>query len=217
MTTPFNQELFNKMPIVGIMRNFPEQYLSGVVTAMTDAGLTTLEITMNSSSPGGTIRSLREQWGERMNIGAGTVITKKDLDAALDAGAQFIVTPILSKAVIKACVKRDIPVFPGAMTPTEIYQAWKWGATMVKVFPAGRLGPGYLKDVLEPLNSVKLVPTGGVNPDNFTEFLRMGASGVGMASALFPKDLIAADNKEALLSFYNNIAGQYTRFKNENK
>jgi 2-dehydro-3-deoxyphosphogluconate aldolase/(4S)-4-hydroxy-2-oxoglutarate aldolase len=140
----------------------------------------------------------------------------KDLDKALDAGAQFIVAPVVRKQVIKACVKKGIPVFPGALSPTEIYQAWKWGATMVKVFPAGKMGPSYMKDVLEPLNEIGLIPTGGINPDNFIEFLKMGASGVGMASALFPKDVIASGNWDALRGFYESIAQQYLRFKNEN-
>ncbi len=214
MTTPFNRELFDKMPLIGIMRHFPEEHLQPVVTAFQAAGLTTLEITMNSPGAAASISSLREQWAGRMNIGAGTVLTRDDLEQALNAGAQFIVTPVLNRALIKACVKKDIPVFPGAMTPTEIYKAWKWGATAVKVFPAGKLGPGYLKDVLEPLNEVKLIPTGGVNPDNFIDFLKMGASGAGMASALFPKELIEAANWGELRNFYHGIVRKYLEHKN---
>ena len=212
MSNVFNQELFNALPIVGIMRHFPSAQLDAVVDAYLSAGLSTLEITMNSEGATDTIRSLREKWGDKMNIGAGTVVTEKDLEEALDAGAQFIVAPIVSKKVIKACTKRHIPVFAGAMTPTEIYQAWKWGASAVKVFPARTLGPAYIKDVLEPLNGLKLVPTGGVSPDNFIEFLKAGATGVGMATALFPKDIIGRGDWEALRGFYADIAAKYRAF-----
>lgn len=215
MSKKFNYELFNSIPVVGIMRNFPEAQLEPVVAAYIAAGLNTLEITMNSANPAQTIRSLKQAWGESLNVGAGTVCTIKDLEVALEAGAQFIVTPIVSKTVIKACVKEAIPIFPGAMTPTEIHKAWHWGATMIKIFPAGKLGPGYIKDVLEPLNEIKLLPTGGVSPDNFIEFLKMGASGVGMASALFPKDMIAEQRWDDLGRFYTGFVQQYHQYKNE--
>ena len=217
MTEAFNKELFEKMPIIGIMRHFPEQQLGPVLQAFVSAGFTTLEITMNSDNATQTISSLKAEWGERLNIGAGTVCTMKDLDTALEAGAQFIVSPIVRKKIIRACVKKGIPVFPGALTPTEIYSAWNWGATMVKVFPAGRLGPGYIKDILEPLKDIKLIPTGGINPHNFIDYLTMGASGAGMASALFPKEMIVDGKWEELRSFYGHIVQQYAQYKSEIK
>lgn len=213
MSQLFNQALFDALPIVGIMRNFPAAQLDAVVDAYQSAGLSTLEITMNSEGAADTIRGLREKWGEKMNIGAGTVLSKKDLKTALDAGAQFIVTPIVNKAVIKECAKQEVPVFPGAMTPTEIYQAWKWGATAVKVFPARALGPEYIKDVLEPLNRLKLLPTGGVSPENFVDFIKAGAAGVGMATALFPKEIIQKEDWDGLRGFYAEIAGRYHAFQ----
>ena len=213
MSAHFNQKIFDALPIVGIMRHFPAAQLDAVVDAYQSAGLSTLEITMNSDGAVDTIRGLREKWGEKMNIGAGTVLNKKHLEAALDAGAQFIVTPVVNKAVIKACAESEVPVFPGAMTPTEIYQAWKWGATAVKVFPARALGPGYIKDVLEPLNKINLLPTGGVSPENFLDFMKAGAHGVGMATALFPKEIIAREDWEGLRGFYAEIAEKYRAFR----
>ncbi len=214
MSQPFDQTLFDALPIVGIMRNFPPARLQPVVEVYQSAGLSTLEITMNSEGAVQTIKNLRERWGDKMNIGAGTVVTTEDLEAALDAGAQFIVAPIVSKAVIKTCAKRAVPVFPGAMTPTEIYKAWYWGATMVKVFPARTFGPAYIKDVLEPLNKLKLLPTGGVSPENFADFLKAGAAGVGMATALFPKEMIEKEDWEGLRGFYAEIAARYRAFQN---
>jgi 2-dehydro-3-deoxyphosphogluconate aldolase/(4S)-4-hydroxy-2-oxoglutarate aldolase len=95
-------------------------------------------------------------------------------------------------------VSRNIPVFPGAYTPTEIYQAWKLGASMVKVYPATSLGPEYIKDVKAPLNKIKLMPTGGINLDNIQTFIKAGADGLGIGSQLFDKTLIKDENWEGL-------------------
>src|SRR5690606_18081736 len=105
---------------------------------------------------------------------------------ALDAGAQFVVTPITDEEVISACVERDIPIFPGAYTPTEIYKAWSLGASMVKVFPASKLGPDYIKEVLAPLQQIHLMPTGGVGLENMEAFYKAGAKGFGIGSQLIP-------------------------------
>jgi 2-dehydro-3-deoxyphosphogluconate aldolase/(4S)-4-hydroxy-2-oxoglutarate aldolase len=137
-----------------------------------------------------------------LNIGAGTVCTKDDLDAALEAGAQFIVTPVLSKKVVKSCVKKGIPVFPGAYTPTEIFQAWSLGASMVKIYPATALGPGYIKDLKAPMNQLKLLPTGGVSLENMEAFLKAGANGLGIGGQLFDKKLIQDKNWDGLKAHF---------------
>jgi 2-dehydro-3-deoxyphosphogluconate aldolase/(4S)-4-hydroxy-2-oxoglutarate aldolase len=178
------------MPIVGILRNFPVDLMDSLAETYAKAGLTNLEITMNSAGVEETIAFLSQKFGDKLNIGAGTVCDTQDLEKALAAGAQFIVTPILDEEVIRECVRQQIPVFPGAYTPTEIYKAWKLGASMVKVFPASKLGPEYIKEVLAPLNTIKLMPTGGVTLDNCTDFLKAGAKGLGMGGQLFPKNLI---------------------------
>ncbi len=190
MNQTFSWKLFEQMPVVGILRNFPSEVMLPLALHYTEAGLTTLEITMNSAEAETTIALLIEKYGDRLNIGAGTVCTMTDLEKALAAGARFIVTPILDEDVIKSCVDRQIPIFSGAYTPTEIYKAWNWGASMVKVFPASRLGPEYVKEVLAPLNQIKLMPTGGITLDNCTDFLKAGAKGLGMGGQLFPKELI---------------------------
>lgn len=199
----FSWERFNAVPVIGILRNFPKPLVEELASRYCESGLTTLEITMNSGEAVATISSLVKTFHNRLNIGAGTVCTRKDLDLALDAGAQFIVTPILDKGVIKACLKKKIPVFPGAYTPTEIYKAWSLGADMVKVFPATALGPGYIKEVLAPLAQLKLIPTGGVSLENFTDFLQAGAKGVGMGSHLFPRHLIENGCWEELGEFFS--------------
>ncbi|MDP4218258.1 MAG: bifunctional 4-hydroxy-2-oxoglutarate aldolase/2-dehydro-3-deoxy-phosphogluconate aldolase, partial [Bacteroidota bacterium] len=167
MIRSFSWEKFNAAPIIGILRHFPREQVMLLARQYADAGLGTLEITMNSSEAAETITGLVREFGDVLNIGAGTVITKRQLEQALQAGAQFIVTPILAKPVLRACVKQKVPVIPGAYTPTEIYKAWSLGAAAVKVFPATELGPGYIRELLAPLNGLKLLPTGGVQPDHF--------------------------------------------------
>jgi 2-dehydro-3-deoxyphosphogluconate aldolase/(4S)-4-hydroxy-2-oxoglutarate aldolase len=216
MNSSFSWEAFSRIPVVGILRNVPPQHMQKLAEVYLDAGLTTLEITMNSADATETISSLVTAFGNRLNIGAGTVCTMEDLDKALLAGAQFIVTPVLKKSIIKACVKNMVPVFPGAYTPTEIYKAWELGASMVKVFPAGQLGAGYIKEVLAPLNHIKLLPTGSISQENFTEFLQAGASGLGMGSQLVPKSMVEKEQWGQLRKHLAGFMEKYHHFKQQN-
>jgi len=186
----FSQELFKKAPIVGIVRNLSLDEVMQILPIYREAGLTTIEITMNTPGAVEIIRYALEHHSEGLNIGAGTVCTKEDLDNALEAGAQFIVTPIINKKVIKSCVKKGIPVFPGGFSPTELYNAWSYGAAMVKIYPATSLGADYIKDLKAPLNNIKVLPTGGINLENMQDFLKAGADGLGIGGQLFDKVLI---------------------------
>jgi len=194
----FSWELFQKVPIVGIVRNLSLEDLIQILPIFREAGLTTIEITMNTPGAEEMIAYALEKESDGLNIGAGTVCTKEDLSLALDAGAQFIVTPIINKKVIKSCVKKGVPVFPGAFTPTEIYNAWALGADMVKIYPATSLGPEYIKDLKAPMNQLKLLPTGGVSLDNMSDFIKAGANGLGIGGQLFDKKLIQEKNWEGL-------------------
>jgi len=197
-----NQEFswngFSKVPIVGIIRNLSFEVIEKILPVYLSAGLTTIEITMNTPAADEIIRFAADKYKGQLNVGAGTVCNTDDLDLAIMAGSQFIVTPILDPDVIRTCVSKGIPVFPGAYTPTEIYQAWKLGASMVKVYPATSLGPDYIKDVKAPLNKIKLLPTGGINLDNIQTFIKAGADGLGIGSQLFDKTLIKDENWEGL-------------------
>lgn len=209
MERHYKQVLFDKMPVVGILRNVPLNVIEAILPYYKKAGFTTLEITMNSENVCEIISRLSEDNPE-MNIGAGTVCTMADLKKALDAGASFIVTPILDTAVVIYCKEHTIPIFPGAYTPLEIYTADKLGATAVKIFPATQLGPGYVKDVLAPLPNLKLLPTGGVSLDNIASFFKVGAIGVGMGSSLFDKTLIANKDYDGLFQHFKKIAKEVT-------
>lgn len=198
----FSWELFKKAPLVGIIRNVSPEDVKRILPIYREAGLTTVEITMNTPGATDMIRYALENEHYGLNIGAGTVCTKDDLDAALDAGAQFIVTPVLSKKVVKSCVKKGVPVFPGAYTPTEIFNAWSLGASMVKIYPATALGPGYIKDLKAPMNQLKLLPTGGVSLENMEAFLKAGADGLGIGGQLFDKKLIQDKDWDGLKAHF---------------
>lgn len=206
----FSWALFEKAPIVGIIRNVSLEDVIKILPIYRAAGLTTIEITMNTPNAEKIIKYAIENEQQGLNIGAGTVCDKKDLKRALRAGAQFIVTPITDKKVIKSCVKKEIPIFSGAFTPTEIYKAWAYGASMVKIFPATKLGAEYIKEVKAPLNDLKLLPTGGVGLENMLDFLKAGANGFGIGGQLFDKKLIQTQNWEGLkthfLKFTNLLA-----------
>jgi len=212
MSKPFSFDLFNQMPVVGIMRNIPDEHIDDVARVYATSGLTCLEITMNSANAEKNISLLAEKYSDRLNIGAGTVCSMNDLEKALKAKAQFIVTPIINEEVINACVAEKVPIFPGAYTPSEIYRAWSLGAAMIKLFPAADLKPTYIKEILAPLNFVSIMPTGGINLDNFTDYFAQGAKGVGVGSQLFPKDILTLQDWTALGDIYARFVRKYNDF-----
>lgn len=197
------------MPLVGILRGVHLDDLLEIIPRYLEAGLTTIEITMNTPDILHILRHTSEAFGEQLNIGAGTVCTEEDLDAALAAGAQFIVTPVLDEKVIRKCVEAKVPVFPGALTPSEIYKAWSWGATLVKVFPASAFGPGYIREVLAPLDEIQLMPTGGISLENMADYYRAGACGFGLGSLLFDKEMIQNKAWDALQTKMEGVANCY--------
>lgn len=194
----FSWDSFSSVPIVGIVRNLSFDTVEKILPLYLSSGLTTIEITMNTPFAEDIIKFAVQKYKGQLNVGAGTVCNTHDLKVALDAGAQFIVTPILDAEVVKSCVSSNIPVFPGAYTPTEIYQAWQMGANMVKVYPATSLGPQYIRDVKAPLNQIKLMPTGGINLDNIHAFMAAGADGLGIGNQLFDKSFIKNEDWNGL-------------------
>jgi len=209
----FNYGIFQNMPIIGIMRNVTLDHVKHILPLYAKAGLTTLEITMNSNHAEEIISYAVKEYGSVLNIGAGTVCNRKDLNRALEAGAQFIVMPVVNKGVIKDCVSNKTPVFPGAFTPTEVLKAWKLGATMVKVFPAEVLGSRYIKEILAPLNEVQLLATGGISLDNIESYLAAGTKGFGIGSPLFVKRYIEEKDWDSLSIHFKNFVSKINGFK----
>lgn len=189
---------FQKQPILGILRGIELRILEPLLEAIMSADLETIEITMNTKDAAKLIRKAVAFSKKRLVVGAGTVMDKKDLRAALAAGATFIVSPVYIKDVTAYCVKNRIPVFPGALTPQEIYTAWENGATMVKVFPSSVFGPGYFKEVKGPFSDVKLLACGGVTPQNMKAFFTNGASAVSFGASVFKKEWLAKKDFQSI-------------------
>jgi 2-dehydro-3-deoxyphosphogluconate aldolase/(4S)-4-hydroxy-2-oxoglutarate aldolase len=175
-------------PLIGILRGISHAQLAPLLGAVAEGGLRNIEVTMNSPGATGLIAEAR-RFG-RSNVGAGTVIDCKVLDAALGAGASFIVTPLFHREVVEECVRRAVPVFPGALSPSEIYEAWEIGATMVKVFPADTGGPDFIRALRGPFPKIRLLPTGGIDLSTAPAYLRAGAAGLGVGSPLFDRSRI---------------------------
>lgn len=210
--TVFSWEKFELMPIVGIVRGIVLADFKQILSIYVKAGLTTIEITMNTPDVESLIRYAVKEYSGILNIGAGTVCSLSDLDSALDYGSQFIVTPILNEDVIKSCISKKIPIFPGALTPSEIFKAWNLGASIVKIYPASTFGANYIKDVKAPLNKIRIMPTGGISISNMQNFVDVGVDGFGIGSPLFDRELIESKNWHAL----ENHFLRYTQFINNN-
>lgn len=201
----FSWKDFLKMPVIGIVRHISPETIAQILPLYQAAGLTTIEITMNSEGAEKIIRHASSEYGNQLNIGAGTVCSLRELDSAIQAGAQFIVTPVTDEEIISHCVEIGIPVFPGAFTPTEIFKAWKTGADMVKIFPATALQPRYIKDLKGPMEQIKLMPTGGIDTVKAVAWLEAGATAVGMGSELFNKNFIREKDWHSLQAHFESV------------
>jgi len=211
--TGFSWERFENMPIVGIVRGIGMEDFKHILPIYVQAGLTTVEVTMNTFDVESLIRYAVEEYSGILNVGAGTVCNTDDLDRALDFGAQFIVTPLINEMVINTCVDKNIVIFPGALTPTEIYRAWSLGANVVKVFPAGYMEASYLREIKAPLNNVKLLPTGGISLHNMQSFLDVGVEGFGIGSPLFDKELIKSKDWKGLGKHFESYVRLIENFR----
>ncbi|MBD2023201.1 bifunctional 4-hydroxy-2-oxoglutarate aldolase/2-dehydro-3-deoxy-phosphogluconate aldolase [Leptolyngbya sp. FACHB-711] len=163
-----------------------------MANATAAGGMRLIEITWNSDRPHHLIQQIQNDLPDCV-IGAGTLRSTDEVQQAIEAGAQFLFSPHTDFSMIEAAVRREIPIVAGALTPTEIMQAWQAGAACVKVFPIQAVGgASYIRSLQEPLGGIPLIPTGGVTIDNAAEFIRAGAIAVGLAGQLFPKQAIEA-------------------------
>jgi 2-dehydro-3-deoxyphosphogluconate aldolase/(4S)-4-hydroxy-2-oxoglutarate aldolase len=178
--------------IVAVVRSADPGPLVEVVKALAEGGVTVAEVTLTVPNALEVIREAKRQLGDRVLLGAGTVLDPETARAALLAGAEFIVAPGLNLDVIKLCRRYDKLVMPGAFTPTEVLTAWEAGADIVKVFPADVVGPAFFKALRGPLPQVKLMPTGGVDIATAGEFLKAGAVCLGVGGQLVDPKLVAA-------------------------
>jgi 2-dehydro-3-deoxyphosphogluconate aldolase/(4S)-4-hydroxy-2-oxoglutarate aldolase len=191
--------------IVAVVRSPDSAQLVEVVRALADGGVTVAEITMSVPDALDVLRAVRKALGNRVLLGAGTVLDPETARAVLLAGAEFIVAPTVNYDVIRLCQRYNKLVMPGAFTPTEILGAWEAGADVVKVFPAEMVGPAFFKALRGPLPQIRLMPTGGVDLNTAGMFLKAGAACLGIGSQLVDPKLVAAKQFDKL----RDLAAQY--------
>jgi 2-dehydro-3-deoxyphosphogluconate aldolase / (4S)-4-hydroxy-2-oxoglutarate aldolase len=201
--------------VVAVIRMKDPARVQAVVDAIAAGGVHAIEVTMTVPGAVGVIAALAPRMPAGFLFGAGTVLDAETAAQVIDAGAQFIVSPIFRRSLITACHERDVPVTPGCFTPTEILDAWDAGADIVKVFPATALGPGYIRDVRAPLPQVKLMPTGGVTVDNAGEWIAAGAVAVGVGSALLDTKAIEAGDYASLRTRAERIVANVNAARNK--
>lgn len=183
-------ERLKQEKIIAVVRTATAECIPEVITALTAGGIRCLEITMTTPNAVEAIAHACRS-GADLLIGAGTVLCPDAAKECIAAGAQFLVSPICAPAIVELAHRRGAVIIPGALTPSEIWHAWETGADMVKVFPASRMGPAYMADVLAPLPDVLLVPTGGITDANAAEYLAAGAAAVCAGSWLVDNQAIS--------------------------
>jgi 2-dehydro-3-deoxyphosphogluconate aldolase/(4S)-4-hydroxy-2-oxoglutarate aldolase len=177
---------------VAVVRTDEPDKLVQIAQALQVGGVVCFEVTMTVPNALDGIRAVVDAMRGSVLVGAGSVTDAETARAAVEAGARYVVSPVFKREVVEAAHEAGAAAMPGCFTPTEILAAWEAGADVVKVFPAGALGPGFVKGVLAPLPRLKLMPTGGVTLDNAAEWLRAGAVAVGAGSALVEAEAVAA-------------------------
>jgi len=184
--------------IVAIVRGFAPDICLKLAEAYAKGGIGLVEVTFNQRAPetwkdtATAIRAIRERFAGTVRVGAGTVLTEEQLSMCIDAGGEYMITPNVNVSLIRSCVAKGLVAMPGAMTPSEAVDAWEAGASFVKIFPAGSLGPGYVKAICAPLSHIPFLAVGGISPDNVADFIRAGCVGAGVGGNLTNKEWIAS-------------------------
>lgn len=180
-----------KTRIVAVVRLERYDHAVRVAEALLEGGISAIEFTLTGSGALEAIGKVRVALGGAAQIGVGTVLSSESAEAAISAGAQFMVTPAVRPAVIAVCQSRGVPILSGALTPTEVLTAHEAGADAIKIFPARAVGPQYLRDLLAPLPGLLLVPTGGIDAKNARAYLDAGAAAVGIGGNLVAAQAVA--------------------------
>jgi 2-dehydro-3-deoxyphosphogluconate aldolase/(4S)-4-hydroxy-2-oxoglutarate aldolase len=206
------KEIINENKVIAIMRGVAKEKAADAARALNEGGIKLVEVTFNQSSPtciedtADSIKSIIDAMGDKMCVGAGTVMTVEQVRAAVDAGAKYIISPNTDKEVIEETKKLGAISLPGAFTPSEAVSAYKMGADYVKLFPAGLLGISYIKAIKAPISHIPLMAVGGVNADNLGDFLATGINGVGVGSSLVNLKLINAGKWDELTALAKKFA-----------
>ena len=190
--------------IIAILRGVPQEKLGFIADALYEGGVRAIECTFDHrredcvAANARMIAYLARHAGETMDVGSGTALTEEEVNATVEAGGRFVISPNVNADVIRETARLGAVSIPGAMTPTEIVSAWEAGAHFVKLFPAGELGAGFVKAVRAPLSHIPMLAVGGVTPENIPEFMKAGICGFGIGSPLLPKADIEAGSYAAI-------------------
>ena len=201
-------EEFPKITV--ILRGYNYDQVRLITELLVKYGIKSLEITMNTENAFEIIKKIKEEFGKKIFIGAGTVINMENTKEAVKAGAEFILSPImLEKEILEYCKSKEVLTVPGAFSPTEITESLRNGADIVKIFPAERLGSKYISDITAPLGELPLMVVGGINKNNVNDYFKKGAKYAGIASGIFKKEDILNEYREklenTLKSFINSL------------
>lgn len=200
--------------IIAIIRKVDMDKILYTAEALYNGGIRFMEVTFDQSGDFSEsyttdqIALLKESFGKDLYVGAGTVMTPKQVEAAYHAGARYIISPNTDKAVINKTLELGMVSIPGAVTPTEIQQAHAFGADFVKLFPAGELGLDYIKAVLAPLNHIKMLAVGGINENNLKDFLNTSLKGVGIGSNIVKNGLIVQGKYDQITALTKKYTSQ---------
>ena len=191
--------------LVAIIRASSSEQLVSVARALYEGGIDIIEVTFTTPGVVEVISAVKRELGKHVLLGAGTVLDPETARIAILAGAEFLVSPTVNLEVIKLALRYDKGIMPGAYTPTEVLTAWEAGADIVKLFPADIGGPAYLKAIQGPLPQIRIMPTGGVNLQTLTEFVKAGACAVGLGGQLVEKNAVERGDFARISS----LASQY--------
>jgi len=183
-----NIDLIIKKKIIAIIRADVSEGIEGVVDALRSSGIFIIEISFNTPGALTFLEIIAKKYENDVLIGAGTVIDSETAVQALSAGSRFIVSPVYKREIVETCLRYNAVSVPGVLTPNEALTAHESGADFVKIFPAGNLGPGYIKAIKAPLPQLQIIPVGGINLDNAEAFIRNGASALAIGGSLVSKD-----------------------------
>lgn len=194
--------------IIPIVRAETPEAALKAAGAIYRGGIRAVEITMTVPGALRVLEKVADEFGDRVTLGAGTVLDPETARASMLAGAEFFVTPSLKLATIEMCHRYSKPIMPGALTPTEVVTAWEAGADLVKIFPCGNVGgPKYIRALKAPLPHIEMVPTGGVNLETAADFLRAGACAVAVGSEMVNAKALA----EGRLDVIEQTAQQFLK------
>lgn len=205
------KEIVMQHPILAILRNVPLEKTLDYAQAVIDGGVNFFEVALNSKNGLKQISMLSQKFGDKALIGAGTAVTIDLAKAALDSGAQFLLTPSTPVDVLEFCQKNHIKFLPGVLTPTDVEICLRYGFSTLKLFPAGDMPRSYIKSLKGPFDTTNYVAIGGVTPENIPTFFDAGCIGVGLGSNMMPKNAVKNNDWENAVSYVSDLVSKITK------